>query len=687
MEIGGYEIHPVAEVFPMMSGDEMNAFVEDIRENGQREPIILIRTDDGNQQVIDGRNRLVACGRLELRPEFDWYEGDDPIGYVLSLNLHRRHLNESQRGMVGAKLKPLYEEEAEQRRLANLRQNQPEEEGEQIELPDGENLPTRATTPGPARDQAARAVNVSNRQVSKAERVRKDGVPELVEMVEAGKIRVDLAEKLAKRPPEEQREVIAKIKAELEAKPEKNAKAIVRRYDKDKVIDRIRREPQPLPDGPFRVITADWPWLYEKRQEDGTQRGQTPYPTTELSIEDGIAMGPRIQEIAYVDCILWFWTTNAHMPVAHEIVAAWGFTHKTILTWKKGHPSVHSFELMNPDRQGYSREAWLYLKGGFAPKDIADVMGISPWSVRYRLGRQGIAMVERRGLVQNKEVLDDRQMQVLDGELLGDGSIQFQEGKENVARLRWTMKSRGHVDLLMDEFSELGPSISPRSESEQRSGWHVWTDGNLDVTTQRLRWYPEGKKKVPRDLRMTPLVAFHWYIGDGSLDRHGAITLCSEGFSKDDNLFLASLLQGAGIDAGVRDHDKGSGTRIALGVEASRAFLKYIGHCRVADYAHKWGVDPDRVLEGSDKMGTGDWLRGITEHCIMAVRGNPTVDLTNQTTFFEAPATQNHSEKPDAFYEIVEGLCPGSKLEMFSRKGRDGWQAWGAEAGKLDARE
>lgn len=78
----------------------------------------------------------------------------------------------------------------------------------------------------------------------------------------------------------------------------------------------------------------------------------------------------------------------------------------------------------------------------------------------------------------------------------------------------------------------------------------------------------------------------------------------------------------------------------------------------------------------------GDWLRGKTEHAILAVRGRPLVTLTNQTTAFTAPVRE-HSRKPDEFYALVEALCPGSKLEMFAREAREGWAAWGAEADKF----
>jgi N6-adenosine-specific RNA methylase IME4 len=96
-----------------------------------------------------------------------------------------------------------------------------------------------------------------------------------------------------------------------------------------------------------------------------------------------------------------------------------------------------------------------------------------------------------------------------------------------------------------------------------------------------------------------------------------------------------------------------------------------------------WGFQEKTILTwAKDRMGTGDWLRGKTEHCIMAVRGKPIVQLTNETTLLEGPLRE-HSRKPDEFYALVEKLCPGTKLEMFCREARTGWAKWGAETEKF----
>jgi len=93
-----------------------------------------------------------------------------------------------------------------------------------------------------------------------------------------------------------------------------------------------------------------------------------------------------------------------------------------------------------------------------------------------------------------------------------------------------------------------------------------------------------------------------------------------------------------------------------------------------------WGFEQKTMLTWvKNQMGTGNWLRGMTEHCLLAIRGNPLVTLTNQTTALIADRGE-HSVKPDEFYALVESLCPGSKLELFARASREGWAAWGAEA-------
>jgi N6-adenosine-specific RNA methylase IME4 len=103
------------------------------------------------------------------------------------------------------------------------------------------------------------------------------------------------------------------------------------------------------------------------------------------------------------------------------------------------------------------------------------------------------------------------------------------------------------------------------------------------------------------------------------------------------------------------------------------------------DIAHAWGFTPKTVLTWDKEiLGLGDWLRNVTEHCLLCVRGRPVVMLTNQTTMIRE-RRREHSRKPEAFYSMVEKLCPGNRVELFARAGREGWSKWGAESEKFDA--
>jgi N6-adenosine-specific RNA methylase IME4/ParB-like chromosome segregation protein Spo0J len=101
-------------------------------------------------------------------------------------------------------------------------------------------------------------------------------------------------------------------------------------------------------------------------------------------------------------------------------------------------------------------------------------------------------------------------------------------------------------------------------------------------------------------------------------------------------------------------------------------------HLRMAfDVVDSWGFEYRALLTWvKDRMGTGEWLRGQTEHCLLAVRGKPIFRHGSHTTVLEA-ARREHSRKPEQFYELVEATCPGGKLELFCRRRRTGWQAHG----------
>jgi len=95
-----YDIHPVAEMFPLIEGKAFDDLVADIKANGLRDPIEY----QGNA-ILDGRNRLRACKEAGVTPEYKEIPSNvDPVKHIISRNIHRRHLTTAQRAAIAAEL-------------------------------------------------------------------------------------------------------------------------------------------------------------------------------------------------------------------------------------------------------------------------------------------------------------------------------------------------------------------------------------------------------------------------------------------------------------------------------------------------------------------------------------------------------------------------------------------------------
>lgn len=175
--------HEYAQLFPMLSDDELAEMAADIKCRGLLNPIVTY-----HGEVLDGRNRLRACELADVKPSFVEYAGTDPLADVLSWNLHRRQLDASQRSAIALKVKPIFEEQAKQR------------------MHDGKKIDPKANLPqGASRDQAAAACGVSPRMVQDAQFVR-DHSPEMFEQVKEGKITVNAAKNQIKEEAERKEE-------------------------------------------------------------------------------------------------------------------------------------------------------------------------------------------------------------------------------------------------------------------------------------------------------------------------------------------------------------------------------------------------------------------------------------------------------------------------------------------------
>lgn len=294
--------HEFADVFPMLSDAELTELADDIKAHGLRHPILTFE-----EKILDGRNRFAACKLAKVEPEFTAFNGspEAALARVVSENLVRRHLDFSQRSMVGA-------------RIATLKQ------GARTDL---------APIGAKSQADAATLMNVSRRSVQRASAVIEKGTEELKAAVDSGVLSVSVAAEIATLPKDEQKKVVKQAKAEVVgvAKAVKAQRQEEKKTAKAEVAKRITESSLAFPDGPFRVLVVDPPWKYDARADDDSHRARNPYP--DMTVEE-IKRLP-VANLAHADSVLWLWTTNAFLRDAFDIANAWGFTPKTVLTWDK----------------------------------------------------------------------------------------------------------------------------------------------------------------------------------------------------------------------------------------------------------------------------------------------------------------------------------------------------------------
>jgi hypothetical protein len=179
------EAHPFAALVPSMSEAEYAELLASIHSNGYLGSSVTLHRDG---RTLDGRHRERACGELGIDAPTTTFNGTDreAIDFVIAMNLNRRHLNETQRAMVAAKLPGLMHG-------GDRRSDQ------------------AATLPVVTQATKARAFNVSERSVRDAAVVRERAIPEIVQACEQGGLPVSQAALVARLPDARQRQVAADL--------------------------------------------------------------------------------------------------------------------------------------------------------------------------------------------------------------------------------------------------------------------------------------------------------------------------------------------------------------------------------------------------------------------------------------------------------------------------------------------
>jgi len=311
--------HPAANIFPMLAEHRRESFRASLDEK-QNRPIVLHR-----DKVLDGRNRARELITLGKPIDFVVFTGNlrEATKFVIAENLERRDLTDAERAWIAGELGKF-----------NLGANQhsrkegPPIGGGSLDLGD---TPAAPETPMTTAERAE-LMNVSVRQVERADAVKAKGAEELQAAVKSGQVALSTAEDLAKLPAEQQREIVKLSDKEiLEA-----AKKIRKEQNDKRRAERMGRLAQQaagnseLPTArKFPVIYMDPPSKFSAGDSDRSTENH--YPTM---TEEDIAKLP-VSDLATDDAVLFIWTTVPWLRKTMNLIETWGFAYVSEFVWDK----------------------------------------------------------------------------------------------------------------------------------------------------------------------------------------------------------------------------------------------------------------------------------------------------------------------------------------------------------------
>ena len=318
VENGRLSLHELATLFPPMTDEEIADLKTDISQNGVHQPIAVWQ-----DSIIDGRHRYHVCQELGIEPPLRHLPDDaDPVAFVVSANMNRRHLTASQRAMIGEELRNL-------------------EGAHTQDINSGEAAKTSTEVSGAFTQSEVRdKLGVSLGSLSRAARVRERGIEPITQAVKSGLVTVRDADRVVDRDQDTQLEA-------LEAVVGGEARTLLSAVN---TIDRrtLAEDPPDLPTGTYRTLVLDPPWPMKKsdRSVRPDQQGFD-YPTMSLDEIADLPVGELVAEDAWV----FLWTTQRFLPPVFNYVDAriavepeyqtrgllenWGLDYRFTMVWRK----------------------------------------------------------------------------------------------------------------------------------------------------------------------------------------------------------------------------------------------------------------------------------------------------------------------------------------------------------------
>lgn len=189
----------------------------------------------------------------------------------------------------------------------------------------------------------------------------------------------------------------------------------------------------------------------------------------------------------------------------------------------------------------------LYWGNGYTKQQIANIFGTDRGTIKRRMIEYDIP---RRsvGKIVTDFTFNDRQKQIFEGCMLGDGSLRwagnncyFSNGDTHDEYLLWLQKQLG-----IEQIS----SVKPHYIDSYAYDYRLETRVIPSIREQHIRWYPNGKgtrsnyhrKIIPKDIELTPTKLLFWYIGDGNYDKRDCVIRFTNVLIFDDWMMLSKKI-------------------------------------------------------------------------------------------------------------------------------------------------
>jgi N6-adenosine-specific RNA methylase IME4 len=285
------------KLIPPLTVEEFKQLEQNCLDEGIREKIIT-----WNGFIIDGHNRYEIATRwnLDYKTESKYFKNENDVKeWMINNQFGRRNLSNYQRSVLALQLEEVFSTKAKEKEL---------ERKTTFHKCEKSNLPKINTV-----KQISDIANISHNTIARVKVIEAKATPEVKAQLSTGELSINQAYQEIKKE-EKKEERLQKIEL---------------------IKESIEKENKTL-EGVFDVIAIDPPWEYSERggfsseqHDEDSNRGGVDYPT--LTVEELKLLKLPSKD----DCVLYLWTTHAFLRDSFDLLNAWGFTYKAVITWDK----------------------------------------------------------------------------------------------------------------------------------------------------------------------------------------------------------------------------------------------------------------------------------------------------------------------------------------------------------------